>query len=325
MPTLKDVAEKAGVTVTTVSRVLNNRGYIGDATREKVYRVMKELDYQPNELARSLSKKRTSIIGVIVPSVMHPFFCEVVNYLEFYASREGYKVMLCNSNHQKDKEIEYIDMLKSNKVSGIVLCSRTEDIETSLPDNLPVITFERVISSKISSVACDNYLGGELATRHLIDRGCKNLLHISGIRNILMPADARRDAFVHVCEENHIPNKVYYTEEAQFQSLNYEEYLEQIILENPDADGVFTSSDVIAAEIIYVCTKNNIKIPQDIKLVGFDDIRLASLTTPKITTIRQPIEQMCACAVDTIIRQADKGFLPSKTVLPVTLVLREST
>jgi len=325
MPTLKDVAEKAGVTVTTVSRVLNNRGYIGAATRDKVYRVMKELDYQPNELARALSKKHTSIIGVIVPSVMHPFFCEVVNYLEVYAAKEGYKVMLCNSNHQKDKEIEYIDMLKSNKVCGIILCSRTEEIENILPDNLPVITFERVISNQISSVSCDNYLGGELATRHLLECGCKKLLHISGIRNILMPADDRKDAFIRVCEDNGIPYHVYYTEEAQFQSLNYEEYLEQIILDNPDADGIFTSSDVIAAEIIYVCTKNNIRIPQDLKLVGFDDVRLASLTTPKITTIRQPIEQMCACAIDTLIRQADKGFLPSKTILPVTFVKREST
>ena len=325
MPTLKDVAEKAGVTVTTVSRVLNNRGYIKDTTREKVYRVMKELDYQPNELARSLSKQRTNIIGIIVPSLMHPFFCEVVNYLEAYASKEGYKVMLCNSNHQEDKEIEYIDMLKSNKVSGIVICSRTEGIEKILPDNLPVISFERVISSQISSVACDNYLGGELATRHLLECGCKNLLHISGIRNILMPADGRRDAFVSVCEEKGIPYHVYYTEEAQFQSLNYEEYLEQIILENPDTDGIFTSSDVIAAEVIYVCTKNNIRVPQDIKLVGFDDIRLASLTTPKISTIRQPIEQMCSCAVNTLIHQSEMGFLPSKTILPVTFIKREST
>jgi len=325
MSTLKDVAEKAGVTVTTVSRVLNNRGYISAATRKKVYRVMKEMDYQPNELARSLSTKKTRIFGVIVPTVLHPYFCEVVNYLEFYASRAGYKVMLCNSNHQKDKEHEYINMLKSNKVSGIVLSSRTENIESILPNNLPVIAFEKDISSRISSVSCDNFSGGEIATRYLLEIGCKNLLHISGIHSILMPADARRDAFVQVCEESQIPYKVLYTEEAQFQSLDYEEYLEQIILENPDVDGIFTSSDVIAAEVISVCSKNNIRIPQDIKLVGFDDIRLASLTTPKITTIHQPIEQMCACAIDTLIHQIDDGFLPSKTVLPVSLIKREST
>jgi len=325
MSTLKDVAEKAGVTVTTVSRVLNNRGYISEATRKKVYRVMKEMDYQPNELARSLSKNKANIIGVIVPSVMHPYFCEVVNYLEFYASRAGYKLMLCNSNHQKDKEYEYIKMLKSNKVSGIILSSRTENIENFLPVNLPVILFERDTSNRISSISCDNYSGGEMAARHLVACGCKNLIHISGIQNILMPADARKDAFVRVCEDNQIPYKVFSTEETQFLSLDYEEALEQIILSNPDVDGIFASSDVIAAGIIRVCSKNKIRIPEDIKLVGFDDIKLASLTTPKITTIHQPIEQMCACAIDILIRQIDDGFLPSKTVLPIFLFKREST
>jgi LacI family sucrose operon transcriptional repressor len=325
MATIKDVAEKAGITVTTVSRVLNNRGYISDATREKVYRIMKELDYQPNEVARSLSKNHANIIGVIVPSVMHPFFCEVVNYLEFYAAKNGYKVMLCNSNHQRDKEIEYIGMLRSNKVAGIVLCSRTEDIEEFFPENLPVVTFERMISNNISSVSCNNYQGGEFATLHLIECGCKNLLHISGIQDIHMPADARRDAFLKICAEKNVSGKVFYTQEAQFHSLNYEDYLEKIILENRDTDGIFASSDVIAAEIIHVCAKNQIRIPQDLKLVGFDDIRLASLTTPQITTIRQPVEQMCACTIGNMIRQIDDDFLPSSTVLSVTLVKREST
>jgi len=324
MSTLKDVAARAGITVTTVSRIINNRGYIGDATRNKVYRAMKELDYQPNELARSLSMKKTYIIGVIVPSLLHPYFSEVVNYLEFYASRAGYKVMLCNSNHQEDKEHEYIDMLKSNKVSGIVLSSRTENIEKILPDDLPVITFERVISNRISSVSCDNFLGGEIATRHLLEIGCKYLLHISSTHNILMPADARRDAFVKVCEESQIPYKIVCTNEAQFDSLDYEEYLEQILRENPGIDGIFASSDVIAAKVISVCSKEKIRIPQDIKLVGFDDVKLASLTTPKITTIHQPIDQMCACAIDMLIHQINDGFLPSKTVLPVAIVKRES-
>lgn len=324
MSTMKDVANRAGVTVTTVSRIINDRGYISDSTRTKVHRVMKELDYQPNELARSLSKSRTNIIGVIVPSLMDPYFCEVVNYLEFYASRAGYKVMICNSNHQRDKEQEYISMLKSNKVSGIVLSSWTKNLESILPSNLPVITFERVISNLISSITCDNYSGGEIATRYLLEIGCKNLLHISGTNNIKMPADSRRDAFVRVCEGNQIPFKVFYVENTKFQSQDYYVDLEQIIVSNPEIDGIFTSSDVIAADIISLCSKNNIRIPSDVKLVGFDDIRLTSLMTPKITTIHQPIEQMCSCAIKTLIHQIEEGFLPSKTILPVTFVKRES-
>lgn len=324
MSTMKDVANRAGVTVTTVSRIINDRGYISDATRTKVHRVMKELDYQPNELARALSMRRTNIIGIIVPSLMDPYFCEVVNYLEYYASGAGYKVMICNSNNQKDKEQEYISMLKSNKVSGIVLSSWTKNLENILPANLPVITFERVISNQISSITCDNYSGGEIATRYLLDIGCKNLLHISGTNNIKMPADSRRDAFVRVCEGNQIPYKVFYVEDTKFQSQDYYADLEQIIVSNPEIDGIFTSSDVIAADIISLCSKNNIQIPSDIKLIGFDDTRLMSLITPKITTIHQPIEQMCSCAINTLIHQIEEGYLPTRTVLPVTFIKRES-
>lgn len=141
MATLKDVAELAGVTVTTVSRVLNNRGYISDKTRQAVYDAMKRLDYRPNELARSLSKQRTNVIGVIVPSAAHPFFCRVVSFLEQEAARHGYKIMLCNSSHQREKEIEYIDMLKSNKVAAIVLCSQDAGHRGYLAHSPAVVSF----------------------------------------------------------------------------------------------------------------------------------------------------------------------------------------
>ncbi len=325
MATLKDVAQKSGVTVTTVSRVLNNRGYISEQTRQKVYNAIKELNYQPNELARSLTKKRTNIIGVITPSIMHPFFGKVINYLEQFAVENKYKIMLCNSYHQKDKEIEYIEMLKSNKVAGIVLCSRTIDIDSFLDLSLPVVTIERYVGSGISVVECDNYMGGELATKHLINCGCKNIIHISGIKDIHMPADNRNVAFVDVCKKYNINHKVFHTEEEQFQSMDYSEFIQKIFSENYNIDGVFASSDVIAAQVIQVCNKNNIKIPDDLKLVGFDDTDIAYLTTPMLTTIKQPVEQMCQHAIDIIIKSLEKKVVPLKITLPVSLIKRGST
>lgn len=112
MPNLKDVAKQAGLSVNTVSRVLNNRGYISDKTKEKVYRVMKEMNYQPNEMARALFRKKSNMIGLIIPTISHPFFAELTNYLEYYADLKGYKLLLCNSNRNVSKEVEYIDMLK---------------------------------------------------------------------------------------------------------------------------------------------------------------------------------------------------------------------
>lgn len=325
MATLKDVAQKTGLAVTTVSRVLNNRGYISEATREAVYSAMRELNYQPNELARSLVKKRTDIIGVIVPSVMHPFFSKVVYYLESYAMEKGFKLMLCNSQHQKEKEFEYLDMLRSNQVAGIILCSRTPGIEKHLDLDLPVVTFERSVSVDIPAVMCDNYQGGELATLHLLKQGCKKLLHFSGIKEVQMPADQRCSAFLDICREHMVQGKVIDTSEAQFNSMDYASYIEKVLLENPGIDGIFCSSDVIAAEVLQVCWKIGIRVPQDLKLVGFDDTDVSQLTTPPLTTIQQPVELMCRYAVDNILYKLQQEVAPSRTVLPVHLVQRGTT
>src|SRR5471030_2413619 len=132
MATIKDVAEVAGITVTTVSRVLNNRGYISEKTRKKVYDAMQQLNYRPNEMARSLLRKKSNLIGLIIPTVAHPFFSELTNYIEYYAYKLGYKILLCNSYQDSVKEKEYIMMLKSNQVDGIIMASHTLEIDEYL-------------------------------------------------------------------------------------------------------------------------------------------------------------------------------------------------
>ncbi len=325
MPTLKDVAEKSGVTVTTVSRVLNNRGYISDATRKKVYDAMKELNYHPNEMARSLTKKRTNMIGVIVPSISHPFFSKVVSCLEYYAAQKGYKIMLCNSHHEREKEIGYFDMLRSNKVAGIVMCSRTERVTDDLDITLPVVLFERALSGDFSTISCDNYEGGHIAVMHLIEKGCHNLLYIGGPEKIPLPANLRGQAFQDVCEQYHVRHMMITTEEEQFHIMDYTGLIEEVLKAHPEIDGVFASSDVIASDVIYVCNKLGIRIPEQLKVVGFDDDIIASRTTPRITTIRQPVRQMCECAISTILNKLDGQIVPTKTMLPVFLIKRETT
>ncbi len=322
--TQKDVAAKAGVTVTTVSRVLNNHGHISKKTKKKVYQAIAELNYHPNEAARSLIKEHTNIIGVIVPTVKNPFFAEIVEYLEEYAFKQQHKIMLCNSYHQKDKEIEYIEMLKSNKVAGIFISSRTSGIEQYLTSNMPIVSFERVINDQISSVACDNYQGGVLATKCLIECGCKNICHIGGVSGLNMPADERCRAFLDECKKAGVHSHVFGTEESQFQSMDYSNWLNQLLTQNPDIDGVFASSDIIAAQLIDVCTKRGIRIPDDMKIVGYDDTIISSLVTPRITTIHQPLEQMCRSAINTILQDKNEENLPTRSVFGVTLIRRET-
>ncbi len=324
MATLKDVAERAEVTVTTVSRVINNRGYISEQTRKRVFDVMKELNYQPNELARSLSKQRTNTIGIIVPHIVHPYFAKLISNLETAAANKGYKILLCNSKAENEKELEYIEMCKSNRVSGIILCSRNVDIEEMKNLEAPVITIERNLEAGTVGIECDNYLGGRMATEHLISCGCKNLLHLSGIQDENMPADARAEGFIAVCEEQGIKHTEVQNTSMIYRTLDYHEYIRQALEDTTGVDGIFASSDLIAAQTIQVCAKMQIKIPDQIKLVGFDDVDIARLTTPTITTIRQPIREMAECAVEFIEKSLNQQAVPEQFKLPVTLVKRGS-
>jgi LacI family sucrose operon transcriptional repressor len=324
LATIKDVAEHAGITVTTVSRVLNNRGYISDKTRQKVYQVMKELDYQPNAIARALVQKNTHIIGVIVPALLHPFFSACLNYFEKYASAQHYKLMVCNSLHDVHKEQEYIEMLKSNKVSGMILCTRTGGIDKHL-GTLPVVTLERAVSDKIPAILCDNYQGGKMATEELLSKGCLHVAIISGSKHVNLPADDRTRAFIDSCMERGIEPLLYQTEEEQFNDLEYHDLIAQMFREHPELDGIFATSDVIAAQVLQYCLKYGKQVPQQLKLVGFDDVEIAQLTYPTLTTVHQPIDQMCRQAVEILIGKIQGETVPIKTVMPVWLVKRSTT
>lgn len=324
MATIKDVAKKVGVTPTTVSRVLNNRGYISDKTKKAVYRAMEELNYQPNEIARSLTKKDTSCIGIVLPSIRHPFFCSVLSSLEYYAAKRGYKIMVCNSQEDQEKEKEYLEMLDSNRVSGIIFCSRSGSIEGTLAMSRPVIAFERELSDQVPAVLCDNYQGGVMATKRLIEGGCRRLIALGGTREVHLPADTRCEAFLKTCEVHGAEGQVFYGSEEQFNHQEYEEWIERILREHEDVEGIFATSDVIGAQVIRVCRRLGRQVPEDVQIVGFDDTQIAELTCPALTSVRQPIDQMCDYAVDAIVRKMRGEMIPTKIVLPVSLVERES-
>lgn len=340
MATLKDVARETGLTVTTVSRVLNNRGYISEETREKVYEAMKKLNYRPNEVARSLSKKSTNTIGVIVPHIRHPYFSELISNLENEASKRGYKMILCNSQEKENKEREYLEMCTSNRVAGIVLCSAGVAVEEFQGSNIPLITIERYMENGTASVECDNRQGGKLAAEHLIACGCKNLLHISGVYETAMPADDRALGFIEVCEKAGVSHREVATNTYQYNNLEYHDFLEEVLKENYHVDntaendencgksridGIFASSDLIAAQVLQVCSKLGIRVPEDIKLVGFDDVNISSLTTPRITTIHQPIKEIAELTLELLINAQDGKTVAKRSLLPVSLVKREST
>lgn len=325
MATLKDVAREAGLTVGTVSRVLNNRGYISENAREKVEEAMKKLNYRPNEVARSLSKSSSNTIGVIVPHIQHPYFTEMISNLENQAYKRGYKMLLCNSRSIQEKEREYIDICTGNKVAGIILCSGTVSVDVFDGIGIPVVTIERFLDNGTAAVECDNKQGGILAAEKLISCGCRHLLHVGNVGGVFMPADMRTEGFREVCEREKVTFEEILTEEIQYNSLMYGDMIEEALRKYPETDGLFVNSDVIAAQTLQVCRKLHISVPNQLKVIGFDDVSLSTLTTPQLTTVHQPIKEMAEIAVNLLHDCASGKLVPKRTVLPVRLVERETT
>ena len=325
MATIVDVARLAGVTPTTVSRVINNRGYISEKTKKRVHEVMDELGYQPNEIARSLTKQKSNTIGVIVPHISHPYFAKLISNLENEAAKKDYKIILCNSKEKAEKEKQYLDMCKSNRVAGIIICSGNVESNKINTGGIPVVLLEKNFEEGKLGIQCDNYQGGKLATEHLIECGCKKILHLSGVIDEEMPADNREKALIDVCSKNEIEYFIKKYDIDTYNQMNYYDYIKAALNEIEGVDGIFASSDLIAAQVIQVCNEIKIRIPEDIKLVGFDDVDISQLTTPRITTVHQPIKEMARLSIELINAKYNNIEVNEKTILSIKLIIREST
>lgn len=330
MPKITDVAKKAGVSVTTVSRVLNNRGYISEETRKKVFQAMKDINYKPNELARSLYKKKSNMIGLIVPIVSHPFFAELSFHLEHYAYNKGYKLLLCNSNRDITKEKKYIEMLKMHQVEGIIMGSHVLEVEEYLNLDLPIVAFDRTLSNNIPIVSSDNVMGGKLASGLLIKKKCTNLVYIyggiDGPHHKSLLASERYQGFldgVNLSKNDQISLSTH-----ELNTSDTEEMVNEIInflKTNSNIDGVFASSDIIAATVIRACHRLNKKIPNEIKIIGYDNIELSALISPSLTTINQPIKKMSELTIELLSQQIKGEKVSMVNSVPVTLIERETT
>ena len=289
MATLKDVARLSGVTVTTISRMLNHRANVSEKTRAKILAAMEELDYHPNELAQSLIRQKSSFIGLIVPSAKNFFFGRVIDCVERHVSAGGYKLLLCVSDLDVNKEIEYFHMLKSNKVAGVILASHTQNLLDHVNvNNLPVVTIDRTLAEFIPSACADNHGGGRLAAEHLLDKGCGHLAYISGSAGMEMDANKRWVGFREACRDRGARAPVMVdASERDFIAMRYEPVIHRLFQEHPSVDGVFCSNDIIAAQVLQYCSRQGIAVPRRLRVVGCDDTDFACLTDPPLTTIRR--------------------------------------
>ncbi|AZB41832.1 LacI family transcriptional regulator [Bacillus sp. FJAT-42376] len=322
-PSIHDVAKAAGVSPTTVSRVLNNRGYISDKTKEKVFQAMKELHYFPNDLARSLYHKRTYVIGLIVPNTSNPFFGELAFHIENISGSLGYKLLLCNSLGRMDKEEKYMEMLIRNQVDGVIAVTYNRGVLNSGKKDLPIVAIDHYLSETIPVVGSDNYAGGKAAAELLIRKGCKTILHVNGPKELDTPANLRRKAYEDVMEA-YSRNPVTYELPLDGDRISL---VKRILDEYPGADGLFASDDLIAAAFINEAKKRGKHIPGDIKVIGYDGTETTRALLPELSTIRQPIYDIAKTAIERLSQRisGETDSLPFETQLPVELLENGTT
>ena len=326
MATLQDVADLAGVTVTTVSRMLNGRVRVSEKTREKIDHAMRELGYHPNEMARCLAKKKNNLIGLIVPSAKQFFFSELIQEVEDAVAERQCQLLLCVSDQKLEKEKAYYQMLMGDRVRGIIAASYSHGFQNIAHRSAPLIYIERQSEDGTPCALMDSLQGGRLAGEHLISRGCRRMLYLSGNAAKNSVSNQRYAGFRAACEEAGLPEPTLAeTRWDEFISLNYEETVDRVFREYPEMDGIFASNDLIAATVVRYCLKKGIRIPEEMKIVGYDDTAFASLCPIPLTTIRQPIAEIAQYAVQCVIRLSDGDVVPSNTVFPVRLIERETT
>lgn len=306
---LEDVAKLAGVSKTTVSRVLNKRGYLSEATIAKVYAAMKELNYQPNTIARQLFKQKTNMVGLIFPTVNNPFFGQLVARLEQILYEHGYKVLIGNSQNNPQKEEDYLNQLLNHQVDGLIVGAHNRGLKEYQHANLPVVSIDRIMNDDIPVVSSDNYQGGKLATEALIAAGCQTIIHTDGPENLESNTSKRQQAYEDVMRKNG-RQPVTYNLDFNISTAEKIKIFRKIFEDYPQVDGIVTSNDTDAATILSLAPLYNKRVPHDLKIIGYDGADMTRLMLPHLSTIQQPIDGLAQVAVD-LLEEKISGKKPS--------------
>jgi len=330
MANIKDVAKTAGVSISTVSHVINETRFVSDELRERVCHAMQELNYHPNAMARSLRLGETKIIGLIIPDNSNLFFAEVARTIEDIGYKNGYSVILCNSDGDMEKEAAYINMLITKQVDGVILISAGSQQEHLLElreFGIPFVVSDRDISPALADlVLVNNEQGGYDATHYLIGLGHRNIACITGPSDVTPSAD-RVYGYRRALNETGIPIRNDYIIPGDFRYQSGEHAMTKLLQLDNRPTAVFVCNDVMAMGALRALRKANLRVPDDISIIGFDDIFLASAITPALTTIAQPIMELATLSAGLLISQAQDENASNETrriVLNTQLIIRDS-
>ena len=329
MSSLKEVAEIAGVSPATVSRVMNNTIFVSAETREKVEAAIELVNYKPNIIAQSLRLKATKNIGLLVPDIANPSFSLVIKYIVDSAAKRGLNTIVCNTENNIAIEAHIVDKLVRQSINGIIFIRVSDEshiVNVTKTTKVPMIVLDRAFNNEyIPNITIDNYFAGTLAAKHLISCGRKNIATITGMFNISLSRE-RHHGFIDTLRKYDIEvsRKLIYQGGFSYQAgvdgvLNFLE-------NNLEFDGLWGQNDLIAAGALSTLLHHNKRIPQDISIVGMDNVQFGAYMYPSITTIAQPYEAMCDKAVELIDKLTNNEILEENHFsFPPSLIVRESS
>ena len=334
--TLKEIATKLGISITTVSKALKNYPDVSEKTKNAVIELAQKLHYTPNSFAVNLRTKESKTIGLIIPEVVHHFFSNVVNAIINEAEKNGYLVIILQSNETLALEKKQVELLINKRVDGIIMSLSNESnnddhIQEIINRNIPFVMFDKIAKlSKCSKVVIDDQKAAFNAVQHLIDSGSKKIAHIRGPLNPQNAID-RYIGYKKALERNNIPfdNKLVYTCE----NVTFEEgrdFAKQIITEHPDVDGIFAITDLVAVGALSYFNENKIRVPEQVAVIGFSNWFMSQVLTPKLSTVDQPSHEMGIESFNLLLEEMNchregTPFTPRTVELGTQVIAREST
>ena len=326
--TLKDVAKVAGVSYATVSRALSGSPEISEETRRRILKLCKEMGYTPNSVARSMVKRCTNVLGLIVPSLNNPFMSELTAHLEIYARTRGYNLMVCNSSYDYDLEKEVFSLLVGRQVDGIIMIPvghESYEPLNALTSQVPTVFIsENMKDYPENYVSVDNHRGMQIATEYLYSLGHRSILYF-GARSDSKTHQLRLDGYLSTCEklsiEPHVLRSSYTRSSREVGYAMGGEYFSRPHQET----AILCAADMLAIGVMQAAFEAGVRIPKDVSLMGFDNISFSALPQIDLTTVNQPTQQMAIAAVDMLLeRVKDPAAEHAKLILPPSLIVRKS-
>ncbi len=331
MASMNDIARSAGVSIATVSRVLNNNGNVNEATRARVQKAIKDLKYQPSRVAKRLrSKSLTShMLGVLIPDIQNPFYVDVLRGIEETAYKRNYAIIMCNYGQDEKKEKLYLEILRSEAIDGLIAAPARQDdplLKKMVNEGLPVVCVDRGLEGMdVDIVVVDNREGAFKAVQFLIDSGYKRIAHISGLPSI--PTSRQRElGYKDALEQNGLPVDESLVKHGD---SKYESGLKlcRELLNLPDPpDAIFTGNNLITLGALETIHTKGLRIPKDIAIIGFDDMIWSNSLSPPLSAVRQPAWEIGKRAGELLIQRIEEpGRTCIQMILKTELMKRSST